>query len=159
MYLTQGLHRSLRESPNAPATIFGDRVRTFSDQADRVARFAGALREFGVVDGERVGILSHNSDKYLEALLSVPWANGVVNPVNYRWSPAEIIYSLKESETEILLVDDTFAPVVSELSQGYEGLRIVVYMGDGPPPLEDAVGYEDLIAKSLSHVVSFASFL
>ncbi|RLV77630.1 long-chain-fatty-acid--CoA ligase [Streptomyces rapamycinicus] len=148
MYLTQGLHRSLRESPNAPATIFGYRVRTFSDQADRVARFAGALREFGVVDGERVGILSHNSDKYLEALLSVPWANGVVNPVNYRWSPAEIIYSLKESETEILLVDDTFAPVVSELRQGYEGLRVVVYMGDGPPPLEDAVGYEDLIAKT-----------
>jgi acyl-CoA synthetase (AMP-forming)/AMP-acid ligase II len=148
VYLTQSLHRSLRESPNAPATIFGNRVRTFSEHADRIARLAGALREFGVVDGERVGILAKNSDKYLEALLAVPWANGVINPVNYRWSAAEIIYSLQESETEILLVDDAFAPVVSELRQGYDGLRVVVYMGEGPP-LQDVFDYEDLIAKTV----------
>ncbi|GAA3528465.1 long-chain fatty acid--CoA ligase [Amycolatopsis ultiminotia] len=148
MYLTQGLHRSLRQSPNAPATIFGKRVRTFAEQADRVARLAGALRELGVVDGERVGILSHNSDRYLEALLAVPWANGVLNPVNFRWSAAEIGYSLTESETGILLVDDTFAPMVAALRQEYEGLRAVVHMGDGPPPLEGALGFEDLIAAT-----------
>lgn len=148
MYLTQGLHRSLQQSPNAPATIFGKRVRTFAEQADRVTRLAGALRELGVVDGERVGILAHNSDRYLEALLAVPWANGVINPVNFRWSAAEIIYSLAESETEILLVDDTFAPMVAALRQGYEGLRVVVHLGDGPPPLDGATGYEDLVAAS-----------
>lgn len=146
VYLTQGLHRSLRESPSAPATIFGDRVRTFSEYADRVARLAGALRELGVADGERVGILAKNSDTYLEALLAVPWANGVVNPINYRWSLAEITYPLKESETEILLVDDTFAASVSELRQACERLRVVIYMGDGPPPFDGGIAYEDLIA-------------
>ncbi|WP_329058097.1 acyl-CoA synthetase [Amycolatopsis sp. NBC_01480] len=146
MYLTQGLHRSLQQNPNAPATICGKRVRTFAEQSDRVARLAGALRELGVVDGERVGILSHNSDRYLEALLAVPWANGVINPVNFRWSAAEMIYALAESETEILLVDDTFAPMVAALRPGYEGLRAVIYLGDGPPPLDDALGCEDLIA-------------
>ena len=41
MYLTQGLHRSLRHSPDEPATILDDRVRSFAEQADRAARLAG----------------------------------------------------------------------------------------------------------------------
>jgi acyl-CoA synthetase (AMP-forming)/AMP-acid ligase II len=80
MYLTQGLHRSVQRNPHAPATIFGERVRTFHEQADRVARLGGALRALGVRDGERVGILALNSDRYAELLLAVPWANGVLTP-------------------------------------------------------------------------------
>lgn len=48
MYLAQGLHRSLRHSPDEPATIFGDRVRSFAEQADRAARLAGGLHSLGV---------------------------------------------------------------------------------------------------------------
>ena len=73
MYLTQGLQRSLQRHPDATATIFGDRVRTFAELGDRVARLAGALRRLGVQDGERVAVLALNSDRYAEALLAVPW--------------------------------------------------------------------------------------
>jgi acyl-CoA synthetase (AMP-forming)/AMP-acid ligase II len=38
-------------------------------------------------------MLSLNSDRYREFLLGVPWAGAVVNPVNTRWSPAEVAYS------------------------------------------------------------------
>ncbi|MQA86576.1 MAG: long-chain-fatty-acid--CoA ligase [Streptosporangiales bacterium] len=145
MYLTLGLHRSLQQSPDAPATIFGDRVRSFREQADRVARLAGALRELGVRDGERVGVLALNSDRYAEFLLAVPWANGVLNPVNIRWSPAEIVYSLQDSQTGILFVDDAFASAVPALGDGYSGLRTVVYLGDGSPPA-GMLSYEELIS-------------
>ncbi|MQA88592.1 MAG: AMP-binding protein [Streptosporangiales bacterium] len=115
MYLTQGLHRSLQQTPDAPATVFGERVRGFREQADRVARLAGALRELGVRDGERVGVLALNSDRYAEYLLAVPWADGVLNPINLRWSPAEIVYSLEDSQTDILFVDDSFASAIPVL--------------------------------------------
>ena len=45
MYLTQGLHRSLRSQPGHIATIFGERQRTYREFADRVARLAG----FGLI--------------------------------------------------------------------------------------------------------------
>jgi acyl-CoA synthetase (AMP-forming)/AMP-acid ligase II len=109
MYLTQGLHRALQQTPDAPATIYGERVRTWRQHAERVARLAGALRELGVVDGERVGILARNCDRYAELLLAVPWAGAVLNPLNVRWSPQELVYALRESETNVLLVDDTAA--------------------------------------------------
>jgi acyl-CoA synthetase (AMP-forming)/AMP-acid ligase II len=145
MYLTQGLHRSLQRTPDAPATVFGDRVRTYRQQADRVARLAGALRQLGVGDGERVGILAHNSDRFIEYLLAVLWANGVLSPVNSRWSTPEMRYSLRESETSILLVDDAFAGQVPALVEGYPDLKTLVHLGDGPTP-EGMHGYEDLIA-------------
>jgi acyl-CoA synthetase (AMP-forming)/AMP-acid ligase II len=140
MYWTQGLHRSLQQTPDAPATILGSRVRTFREQAGRVARLAGALRELGVHDGERVAILARNSDRFAELLLAVPWANGVLNPVNIRWSAAEIACSLQESQTDILFVDDGFVGVA-------DGAHTVVHMGDGGPP-DGMLGCEDLIAAA-----------
>src|SRR5260370_1312000 len=48
MSLTHGLHRALQQQPNAIATVFGSRRRTYSGLADRVARLAAALRTLGV---------------------------------------------------------------------------------------------------------------
>jgi acyl-CoA synthetase (AMP-forming)/AMP-acid ligase II len=109
-----------------------------------VARLAGALHALGVARGDRVAILSLNSDRYAELLLAVPWADAVLNPVNVRWSPAEIVYSLVESETAVLFVDDAFAPAVPALREGHAGLTTVVHMGDGPTP-DGMLAYEDLV--------------
>jgi acyl-CoA synthetase (AMP-forming)/AMP-acid ligase II len=145
MYLTQALHRSLSHTPDDPATIFGDRVRTFAEQADRVSRLAGALRSLGVSDGERVAILALNSDRYWESLLAISWADGIFNPVNIRWNPSEITYSLRDSGSSILVVDDAFAPMVPALLARNTGLRAVIHAGEGPAP-EGAHGYEGLVA-------------
>ncbi|PQP19525.1 hypothetical protein C5613_30090 [Rhodococcus opacus] len=69
MYLTQGLHRAAQQTPNRPTTIFRDRVFTFAEQRDRVARLAGGLRALGVRDGDRVAMLALNSDRYSEYYL------------------------------------------------------------------------------------------
>jgi acyl-CoA synthetase (AMP-forming)/AMP-acid ligase II len=143
MYWTQGLHRSLQQAPDAPATIFGSRVRSFREQVGRVARLAGALRALGVRDGERVGILARNSDRFAELLLAVPWANGVLHPLNIRWSAAEIAHALDEAGTDIVFVDEGFVAAA----------RTVVRMGDeyealiaGARPVEDARRGGDALA-------------
>jgi acyl-CoA synthetase (AMP-forming)/AMP-acid ligase II len=144
MQLTQGLHRSVQQTPDEIATIFGDRVRTFVEQRDRVAKLAGALRGLGVAEGDRVGILSLNSDRYAELLLAVPWAGAVINPVNVRWSPVEISYSLDESGTTVLFVDDAFAAMVPKLQSLQPALATIVFTGDGPCP-EGLAAYEPLL--------------
>jgi acyl-CoA synthetase (AMP-forming)/AMP-acid ligase II len=131
MYLTQGLHRSVQQKPDGIATIFGGRIRTFAQQRERVARLAGALRRLGVTRGDRVAYLGPNSDWFVEYYLAVPWADAVVNPVNIRWSPAEISYSLADSQTRMLLVDDAFAGLVPAIRQHYAGLDTVVHVSEG----------------------------
>jgi acyl-CoA synthetase (AMP-forming)/AMP-acid ligase II len=145
MQLTQGLHRSLQTTPDRTATIFGQRVRTFREQADRVARLAGGLRALGVGVGDRVGILALNSDRYAEYLLAVPWAGGVLNPVNIRWSAAEIAYSLNDSATYCLLIDDPFVATAEVLRQSCPDLRWLVYCGEKSTP-DGMVNYKELVA-------------
>ncbi len=108
MYMTQGLHRALQRRPKDEALRYLGRGLSYSELADRVARLAGGLRALGVQTGERVAMLSLNSQRYIEYFMAVPWAGAVLNPVNYRWSPAEIRYSLDDSETSVLIVDETF---------------------------------------------------
>ena len=145
MYLTQSLHRSVQQNPDRPATIYRDRIRTVGESADRIARLAAALVAVGVQRGDRAGILALNSDRYLEYFHAVPWLGAAINPVNIRWSPAEIAYSLAESDTRVLFVDDAFAGMIPTLQEQFPGLTTVIYCGDGQPPV-GALCYETLIA-------------
>jgi acyl-CoA synthetase (AMP-forming)/AMP-acid ligase II len=145
MYLTQGLHRGVQQTPDAAMTICCGRERTFGQVAERVARLAGGLRDLGVGSGDRVAMLSLNSDRYHEYLLAVPWADAVLNPLNIRWNESEIIYALRDSGTRVLMVDAAHQGMIAALRAGCEHPMTVVHCGDGPAP-EGTVDYEELIA-------------
>ena len=147
MYLTQSLHRSLQQNPDRPATIHRDRVRTTAESVDRIARLAGALTVLGVQRGDRVGILALNSDRYLEYFFAVPWIGAALNPANIRWSVVEIAYSLVESDTRVLLVDDAFAPMIPALREHCPGLATVIHCGEGELPA-GSLDYEELVRTS-----------
>lgn len=146
MGLTQALHRAIQQTPALPATVCAGRVRNWAQCGDRVARLASALVDLGLRAGDRVAMLSHNSDYYHEYLFGVPWAGGVLNPVNTRWSPAEIAYSLVDSQTQLLIVDDAFAAVAARLREACPDLRAIIHCGDSPAP-EGMLAIEQLIAN------------
>lgn len=88
LQMTQPLHIAAETTPNALATVFKDRQRTWAETRDRVWRLAGALKGLGVSKGDRVAILAGNSDRYLEYYFACFWAGAVVVPMNVRWSAA-----------------------------------------------------------------------
>ena len=147
MYLTQCLHRSMQQHPDRIAVRFGDRQRTFREFIDRVARLAGTLQDLGMQAGDRVAMLSLNSDRFLEYQMGVLWGGGVLNPCNTRWSPAEILYSLEDSGSTILLVDDTFKHLVEQFRRESSTLREVIHCGDGAAPA-GMHGYEALLTQA-----------
>ncbi|MFV0275650.1 MAG: long-chain-fatty-acid--CoA ligase [Parahaliea sp.] len=144
MYLTQGLHRSVQCNPNGEAIRFQGSSITYRQLADRVARLAGALRQLGVKPGDRVAMLSLNSPQYLEYYMAVPWADAVLNPINTRWSVAEVVYSLDDSATSVLIVDDTFLAMGREVFDKAKTLGHLIYTGEtGNEP--DLLSYEQLL--------------
>ena len=147
MQITQALHRAVARQPGAVATICGGRRRTFAQFQDRISRLASALQKLGVQAGDRVGILSLNSDRYVEFFMAVPWAGAAVNPVNTRWSAAEIAYSLDDCDTRVLLVDDPFLPLLPELLARSSSLRTLIHVGDGPTP-DGTLSYETLLTEA-----------
>jgi acyl-CoA synthetase (AMP-forming)/AMP-acid ligase II len=66
-------------------TVCGERRRSVSEFVERVARLAGALQQLGVTSGDRGGaMLGLDSDRYLEYMFAMPWADAVLNPCNTR---------------------------------------------------------------------------
>jgi len=147
MNITQVLHRNLQLVGDLPMTICGERTHTTRQFVDRVARLGGALQQLGMRPGDRVGMLALNSDRYMEYFFGVPWGDGVLNPCNIRWSASENAYALNDSETSILIVDETFKTMGAQLRQDVGSLRHVIYAGDGETP-PGMLGYEGLLAEA-----------
>ena len=140
MILTQPLHKGRREKARELAVVCGARRLDFITFTDRVARLGAVLQQLGMARGDRVGMMSLNSHRFVEYFFGTWWGGGVINPVNIRWTAKEVAYSLDDCDTRILLVDDLFAPMVAELRKLSASLRTVVYCGDGPVP-EGMLGY------------------
>lgn len=143
MHFTQGLHRALQQHPDRIAV----RTRTFRELGDRAARLAAALQAFGMKTGDRVAMLALNADRYLDDHLAVPWGGGMLNPCNVRWNVAEIVYSLNDSSSTLLIVDDAFTGMVEAVRRDVPTLAHVIYAGerDAPAGLHDL---ESLIARA-----------
>ncbi|MFG1783240.1 long-chain fatty acid--CoA ligase [Rhodococcus oryzae] len=147
MYLTHLLHRAMQQTPELIMTVDGDRTRTVREVGERVSRLAGALRGLGVKPGGRVAILAANSDRYHEVFLATWWCGGVVNPVNARWSDAELAYALRDAEPAVLLIGDSHLPFLGwALDEGLQ-LGAVIHCGESGVP-DGALGYEQLIAEA-----------
>jgi long-chain acyl-CoA synthetase len=143
--ITHGLRRAMQVNPNGLAVVCGERRRNWREVGERVARLAGAIRGLGVREGDRVAVLSLNSDRYLELYLAVGWAGAVIVPLNIRWSPLENEDAIRDCRAEVVFVDKAFAPVGTALAKAIPALKLV-YADDGDVPVGMA-SYETLIAQ------------
>ncbi|KQP45640.1 fatty-acid--CoA ligase [Pseudorhodoferax sp. Leaf274] len=147
MSLTQCLHRALQQYPDRLATIHASRRRTYREIHARVASLAGALRAMGVSKGDRVGILSLNSDRYLEVYLAVFWLGAAINPANTRWSAHELAYSFRDCDTRVLFIDDAHLPLADAVHAEAPCVQQWIYLGDAPCPAA-MQAYEPLMATA-----------
>ncbi|MBS0449952.1 MAG: long-chain-fatty-acid--CoA ligase [Proteobacteria bacterium] len=134
MRLTQALHKAKQECPERTATVCGSRRQTYAQLHDRTARLAAGLRALGVQPGDRVGVLSGNTDRFVETYYAVWWLGAIINPVNVRLSAEEVGFVLEDSDTRVLLVDDPFLPLLNAARQRTGVLRHVIYLGSDHLP-------------------------
>jgi long-chain acyl-CoA synthetase len=143
LQLTQSIRRAQQIHAGRVATIQGNRRHTWCEFGQRVASLAGALLERGLTQDARVALLAMNSDRYLEAFYAAIWAGGILVPINFRFSVSEIVFCLNDCAAEILIVDDAFAPIVSDLRAQAPGVKHVLSIGEA-----DTDAYEELLAST-----------
>jgi acyl-CoA synthetase (AMP-forming)/AMP-acid ligase II len=154
MQLTRAIRRAVQLRGASPATICGTRRRSWSEFADRVARFAAALLRLGLRTDSRVAILALNSDRYIECIYATWWAGCISVPLNVRSAPPELVQMLRDSGAEVLLVDDPVLQLAGQMGvslstfkQLAPELKHIISMGDAPPP-GDILSYEELLAET-----------
>ena len=137
------IQRNNRVCPNALASVFGTRRKSWSEMADRIARIAGGLRALGLEPGDRVAMLALNSDRYLEFFFATSWAGLIFVPINIRLAPPEVVHWLGDSGSKALIVDDTFTEMVPHLTPHLPDLNHIIHASDAAPA-KGMIGFEAL---------------
>jgi fatty-acyl-CoA synthase len=129
------------------ATYFGGRIAvvdgrivvTYGELHQRCQRLAGALRERGVGDGDRVAVLAPNSLALLEAHYGVALAGGVLVALNTRLNPGEIATILDHSDPSLLIWDERLAPLAEAATSQSSSQPTTLRAGGGRDQYEAAL--------------------
>ena len=124
------IRRARNVFPEHPAVIYGEREYSWRELYERAVRLASALRARGIGMGDTVSIMAANTPELLEAHFGVPMAGAVLNTVNTRLDADTVAYILEHGDSQLLISDTQFSPVVS---------AALSIRGNDAPPVIDLV--------------------
>lgn len=112
----------------------------------RIARLGSALN---VRPGQTVAVMDWDSHRYLECFFAIPMLGAVLQTVNVRLSPEQIVYTLNHARADVLLVHEDFLPLLESFRERLETVQRFVLLSDDaspscPPPF--VTDYESLLA-------------
>lgn len=115
------------------ALVDGEQRWSYAELHRRVSALDAALDRLGLVAGDVVAVLTLNCAAHLVAWLGIPRSGRVLNPLNFRLSPAELQFILDDSGARLLLVDDAFRDLGCELAQRCASIEHLVCTGKTVP--------------------------
>lgn len=98
-----------RMRPDQPAVVLGGDRLSYADYKHWSDRVAAMLEADGLEPGDRVAICATNSLAYCALIMGIIRAGGIVNPVNFRFTPREIGDLCETSEPRFAFAAPEFA--------------------------------------------------
>ncbi len=87
----------------AIALISGERSRSYAGLTRRARQAAGALRDLGLGEGDRVALLMRNDLAYFEAMRAASRVGAISVPLNWHLTPREMAEILEHSGAKVLV--------------------------------------------------------
>ena len=148
------VERSAEVFGDLSAVIHGQRRYTWAQTRERSARLAAALKAHGIGRGQTVSTMLANTPEMVEAHYAVPAIGAVLNTLNTRLDAALLAWQLNHCESEVLITDREFAPVIAPalklLREQHGRTLLVIDVCDsefnGPGERVGALDYEAWLA-------------
>src|SRR5215472_3507878 len=96
----------------------------------RIGQLASGLIALGVRPGDTVAVMDWDSHRYLECFFAVPMMGAVLQTVNIRLSPDQILYTLNHARADVILYHSDFMPVLDSLKEHLETVKSFVVLSD-----------------------------
>ena len=143
------LEKALSLYADKEAVVNGDKRFTYEAFAKRVYRLSDFLRSEGIGQHDCVAILHQNSHEFLETYFAIALLGAVLNPLNFRLSPKELTFILKDSGASVLIASERFAQSVDSMMGMEKTVNQVVWTGSGrrSSPF-NAVRYEEVLREA-----------
>ena len=98
--------------------------------------------------GDRAAVLMLNRPEYFELYFATAISGVIIVPLNIRWGLNDFVFSLNDSGSSLLIVDERFAPLAADIQKQCPALKTIIYAGDGLAP-EGMIDYRAGAAKAL----------
>ncbi len=130
--------------------VYRDKFRyKYQDMYERVHRLANGLESLGVGEGDVVAILDFDSHRYLECFFAIPMMGATMHTLNYRLSPAQLIYTINHAEDSVILVNQDFLPLLEAIRGHLKTVKKIIFLTDtGKKPetkVEIDMEYEEML--------------
>ncbi len=94
------------ERGDLTAIVFGSRRITWAELQRRVVAVSASLAERGVGRGDRIALLMGNQLEYIEIMIAANRLGAIAVPINFRLSVDEVAFTLDDSGSAVLFVDE-----------------------------------------------------
>ncbi len=137
--------------------VYRDQQRyTYTQFFERLGRLANALSGLGVGPGDTVAVMDWDSHRYLEAFFAVPMMGAVLQTVNVRLSPEQILYTLNHAKADVVAVNVEFIPILAIIREQLETVKKFILISDDGSTMSSfkvpyAGEYEALLAAAPAH--------
>jgi len=128
-WISEVWDRAVESNRSRVALVEEDRKWTFAELGAEVDSIARTLRS--KVQGDTVGILLLNSERYVATLLAVWKAGKTAVPLNYLLPPQELAFIIRDSGMTALVTSQFFAQAVAAVKPLF-GEKGVILMADAP---------------------------
>jgi long-chain acyl-CoA synthetase len=126
MTLPEMLEKNAKLFPEKTALIYEESKISYKELHERVYGLANFLVSTGLKKGERVGLLLQKTPEAIISFLGVAAANGIVFPIGYNQTLAEIQFILNLTHPSVLIVAADFQPLLSRLRLSCSNKKIIV---------------------------------
>jgi acyl-CoA synthetase (AMP-forming)/AMP-acid ligase II len=145
MTVGEMLTRNAHKFPMKTALVSEDVSLDFKDLNERVNRLANALIKKGLKKGDRLGVLVHNCQQFIEIYFTAAKTGGIFCPYNNHLKPREIKDIIDYSAPRFMFVDPDFAGMVNEIRSGLGTVESFICLNKSDAPFMD--DYETIVAQ------------
>lgn len=130
--------------------VYRDSVRlTYKDMFIRIHKLANVLHSIGVKKGDTVAVFDYDSHRYLECFFAIPMMGAVLQTMNFRLSPEQILYTLNHTGASVLLVHKDMLPLVESIVNQISTILHIIVLSDDNEEVSTQLtitgGYESML--------------
>ncbi|MEF8806979.1 long-chain fatty acid--CoA ligase [Natronomonas sp.] len=120
---------------------------TYADAHDRICQLAGALDEFGLDDGDRVGVVATNHYRHFELYFGPACSGRSIHMCNMRLPDHHFVHTVDDAEDRIIFVDPGLIEKVEATAADLDTVEQYVVLDDEVPEtsLDPVTDYESFI--------------
>jgi crotonobetaine/carnitine-CoA ligase len=143
------LNSRARLDPQRPILVTERNVCSYGEAIDRIDAISTGLSQRGVVHGDRVAIMSANSDAYILLLIAIARLGAIAVPVNPELNEREATYILGHAGVSVVACSRECLPTIGAASRGLPTAPLLLLF-DGNMESDSTVAFQELLETSKS---------